>query len=117
TGSTPFYINYYTTRPLAGGHLYWHSRYRRSPEQQRQSLALLERQSVPFAVSSSDPVMGDFTRTYPQIADYLQRNYHEVPGTAGKIMVDSRRAPSGTYGPEHWPCFGPADRGAARNGQ
>jgi hypothetical protein len=117
TGSTPFHVNYYTTRPLAGGHLYWHSRYRSSPEQQRQSLALLERQPVPFAVSSSDPVMGDFTRTYPQIAEYLERHYREVPGTDGKILVDSRRTPSGTFGPERWPCFGPGDPPGARNGQ
>jgi hypothetical protein len=117
TGNTPFYINYYTTRPLAGGHLYWHSGYRRSPEQQRQSIALLERQPVPFAVSSSDPVMADFTRMYPQIAEYLGRHYREVPGTDGKILVDSRRTPSGTFGPERWPCFGAGGRDDARNGQ
>ena len=105
TGNTPFYIPYYTERPMAGGHLYWHSMYRHEDDQQQAALRLLAAQSVPFAVSSSDPVMGDFTRAYPLVARYLATRYEEVPGTHGRILVERQRARTGTFGPDGWPCF------------
>jgi hypothetical protein len=31
--TTPFYVNYYTRRPIAGGHLYWHTQWRGPDEE------------------------------------------------------------------------------------
>jgi len=104
TGTTPFDINYYAERPIAGGHLYWHSRWGADPPHERLSLALLERQSVPFVVANSDPVMEDFT-AYPAIRAYLLQHYADVGGTGGRILADTRRQPKRQWGDRSWPCF------------
>jgi hypothetical protein len=104
TGSTPFNVSYYAQRPIAGGHLAWKHGWRADPKHEQESLALLRRQSVPFAVSTRDPVLTDFRR-YPTIRAYLLENYAEVEGSQGKILVDTRRRPSGRFGPEGFPCF------------
>jgi len=103
-GMTPFDVNYYSGVPMAGGHLYWHSGWRSDPGREAESLALLARQSVPFAVSSSDPMMDDFKR-YPRIRAYLTRYYVALEGTAGRILVDHRRQPVRTWGVRNYPCF------------
>jgi hypothetical protein len=36
---------------------------------------------------------------------YLLKNYSEVEGSQGKILVDTRRRPTGQFGPEGFPCF------------
>jgi hypothetical protein len=104
TGSTPFHVNYYAERPMAGGHLYWHSGWRSDPVHEQESLALLQRQSVPFAISTHDPVLVDFVK-YPRIREYLMKNYAPVEGTSGKILVDTRREPTGRFGELGLPCF------------
>jgi len=104
TGSTPFHVNYYAERPMAGGHVYWHSGWRADPVHEQQSLALLERQSVPFAISTHEPLLDDFNR-YPRIRQYLMTNYAPVAGTGGRIFVDTRRQPPGRFGELGVPCF------------
>jgi 4-amino-4-deoxy-L-arabinose transferase-like glycosyltransferase len=104
TGSTPFNVSYYVQRPIAGGHLAWKHGWRSDPQREQESLALLRTQSVPFAVSTNDPVLIDFRR-YPRIREYLLKNYAEVEGSNGNILVDTRRRPSGRYGPNGFPCF------------
>jgi 4-amino-4-deoxy-L-arabinose transferase-like glycosyltransferase len=104
TGMTPFQVNYYVQRPLAGGHLYWRTGWRSSPAQEERSLALLQAQSVPFAVSNRRPVLEDFTR-YPRIAEYLRANYAEVEGSDGRILVDRRRHPAARFAGTAMPCF------------
>jgi hypothetical protein len=106
TGSTPFDVPYYTERPVAGGHLYWHQRWGSDPGHEAQSLALLERQSVPLAVSTQAPVLDELA-AYPHIRAYVARFYREVPGTHGAMLYDGRRTPSGQFGVQAWPCFGP----------
>jgi hypothetical protein len=104
TGSTPFNVSYYAQRPIAGGHLAWKHGWRADQQHEQESLALLRQQSVPFAVSTRDPVLTDFRR-YPAIREYLLKNYAEVEGSQGKILVDTRRRASGRFGPEGFPCF------------
>lgn len=104
TGMTPFQVNYYVQRPFAGGHLYWRTGWRSSPAHEARSLALLEAQSVPFAVSNRRPVIEDFTR-YPRIAEYLKANYTEVEGSEGRILVDRRRRPASQFAGTAMPCF------------
>ena len=104
TGSTPFQVNYYARRPIAGGHLFWRQRWRSDPVHEQQSLRLLLRQSVPFAFSTNDPVLDDF-KAYPTIREYLVENYVELEGSRGRLLVDTRRQPTGTFGSTGFPCF------------
>lgn len=104
TGSTPFQVNYYARRPIAGGHLFWRQRWRSDPAREQQSMKLLLRQSVPFAFSTNDPVLDDF-KAYPRIREYLVKNYVELEGSRGRLLVDTRRQPTGTFGSTGFPCF------------
>jgi hypothetical protein len=47
----------------------------------------------------------DTFKSYPRIHAYLAENYVPVEGTKGFIMVDKRRRPTGTFGPDRFPCF------------
>jgi hypothetical protein len=104
TGSTPYQVGYYVERPIAGGHLFWHHRWRSDPEHEMASLALLQRQSVPFALSTTDPVLEDF-KTYPRIRQYLIEHYVELEGSHGFLLIDKRRQPTGTFAAVGFPCF------------
>lgn len=104
TGPTPFHVSYYAERAVAGGHLYWDSRWGSDPATEARSLALLERQSVPIAMSTRDPIVEDF-QSYPKILEYLQTHYVPVDGSRGRLLVDSRRRPTGTFGADKLPCF------------
>lgn len=107
TGSTPFQVGYYTRRPPAGGHIFWRQRWRRDPVRQEESLALLRRQSVPFAYSTNEPVLQDL-EFYPKIRAYFAEHYAEFKG--GHLLIDRRRQPTGTFKALGLPCFG--ERGA-----
>jgi hypothetical protein len=104
TGQTPFQVGYYLERPIAGGHLFWHEGFRSDPVRERQSLELLQRQSVPFAYSTHDPVFDDFKR-YPRTLEYLRRHYVELEGSRGLVLVDTRRQATGMFEHLGFPCF------------
>jgi len=104
TGSTPYQVGYYTQRAIAGGQVQWHHGWRSDPVHARQSLTLLEAQSVPFAFSTHDPVLADLER-YPDIRRYFEQNYAEVTGSHGLLLVDRRRQPTGRFGALGLPCF------------
>ena len=103
-GGTPLDVSYYAHRPIAGGHINWHSGWRSDAEHETQSLELLQRQSVPIAFSTEDPVLDNFKR-YPRIRAYVEQYYVAVRGTDGYILVDSRRRPIRSFGPQGFPCF------------
>lgn len=104
TGSTPYQVGYLAERPIAGGHLQWAHEWRADPAHEAQSLALLERQSVPFAVSTHDPVLEDLA-AYPRIRDYFARHYVELEGTDGRLLIDTRRRATSRFGRLGLPCF------------
>jgi len=104
TGLTPPHVSYYAQRPIAGGHIRWRRGWRSDAVHEAQSLALLQHQSVPIAFSTADPVLDTF-KSYPHIHAYLEQYYAPVEGTKGFILVDTRRRPNGTFGPERFPCF------------
>jgi hypothetical protein len=107
TGSTPYYAPYYTHRPMAGGHVDWSlgpRGLRSDADREGQSLALLQRQSVPFVVGRGTDVIEVFRR-YPRIREYLLANYAPVDGTSGSILYDTRRDIVRTVGDDRWPCF------------
>ncbi|MBI2188920.1 MAG: hypothetical protein HYU37_17615 [Acidobacteria bacterium] len=104
TGSTPYQVAYYAQRKIAGGQLQWHHGWRSDTAHEAQSLALLQRQSVPFAFSTHDPVLDDF-KAYPRLHAYLTDNYDEIEGSGGLLLVDKRRPPTGRFGRLGFPCF------------
>jgi hypothetical protein len=104
TGSTPFDVTYYAQRPMAGGHQLWHRGWRSDPAHEAESLALLSRQRVPFAFSTSDPVLDDF-RQYPRIREYLVNNFSEVDGYDGRLLVNTTLQPVRGFGPMSLRCF------------
>jgi hypothetical protein len=104
TGSTPYQVGYYAERAIAGGHVQWHHGWRSDPVHEQQSLALLERQSVLFAVSTHDRVLDDL-KAYPHIHDYFLQHYAELQGTHGTVLVDRRRHRTGIFGQLGFPCF------------
>jgi 4-amino-4-deoxy-L-arabinose transferase-like glycosyltransferase len=104
TGSTPYQVAYYAQRPIAGGQLYWRHQWRSDSRHEAQSLALLEQQSVPFAFSTDEPVLKDFEH-YPRIRQYLTEHYVDLEGSNGRVLIDRRRQPTGTFGSLRFPCF------------
>ena len=103
-GSTPYHVGYYAERSVAGGHLFWHHRWRSDPMRERQSLALLKTQSVPFALSTENPIL-DELKMYPDIREYIAQNYVELEGSQGRLLIDRRRQPTGTFAALGFPCF------------
>lgn len=103
-GSTPYQVSYYAERPVAGGQLDWHHGYRSEPREEQRSLELLQRQSVPFAFSTHDPVLADLKR-YPRIRAHLDTHYRALEGSNGRLLVDTRRQPTRRYGDLELPCF------------
>lgn len=104
TGPTPYHAPYFSRRPIAGGHLAWPYGWRSDPEREAESLALLTRQSVPVAISTSGPVLNDL-RAYPRIQEYLRQHYTAVDGGQGLLLVDTRRRPTGRHAATGYPCF------------
>jgi hypothetical protein len=104
TGSTPFQVPYLVERPVAGGHLFWHRGWRSDSAHEAESLALLRRQSVPFAISTQVPVFEDL-QSYPRILAHFRSRYVELPATGGRLLVERGRRPLGHFGPLRYPCF------------
>jgi hypothetical protein len=104
TGSTPSQVNYLAERPFAGGHILWHHGWRSDPVHEQQALAQLHQQSVPFAFSTTDPVLDDF-KTYPRIRAYLLEHYKELEGSDGMLLIDTRRQETGVFAALGFPCF------------
>ena len=104
TGSTPYQVGYYVERPVAGGHVQWHHGWRSDPAHEHQLLRLIEGQSMPFAFSTHDPLLADLAK-YPRIHAYLMQHYAEIEGSGGRLLVDTRRHPTGSFGALGFPCF------------
>jgi hypothetical protein len=107
SGQTPYQIGYYTNHPVAAGHLYWHDRWRSDPKREAQSLALLERQSVPFAYATHNPIAHELA-PYPRLLAYFEAHYRPIEHSEGRLLYDTRRMPTGTFGKLGLPCFAAA---------
>ena len=104
TGSTPYYVPYFTNRPMAGGHLDWSIGLRADSKHEALSLELLKRQSVPFVVGRGRNVIDEF-RYYPRIRAHLAAHYRAVDGSGGSLLYDGRRQVVRSFGPDGLPCF------------
>jgi hypothetical protein len=104
SGPTPYQIGYYVQRPVAGGHVYWHDGWRSDPVREAQSLALIQRQSVPFAFSTDSAMLDDLKR-YPRIHDHVAARYRPIPGTGERVLIDAHRPAVRQFGEMQLPCF------------
>jgi hypothetical protein len=104
SGPTPYQIGYYVQRPVAGGHVYWHDGWRSDPVREAESLALLRRQSVPFAFSTDSAMLDDLKR-YPRIHGHIAARYRPIPGTGERVLIDAQRPPVRRFGHMQLPCF------------
>ena len=107
-------IPYYTERRVVG-HIFWGLGFRASADVQRETIALLDRDPVPFifGVGGARPLQ--FLEAYDQVHDYVSRRYTETHAILqdhldreGRILwlaVDSRRVPVRTYESLGLPCF------------
>jgi hypothetical protein len=103
SGSTPFDIGYLVERPIAGGHIYWHRGWRADRRHEDESLAMLQRQSVPFLIATTDPVLKDLEQ-YPRIYEFVRSRYTEVEGSGGALLVERARGATGKW-ELGLPCF------------
>jgi hypothetical protein len=120
-------IYFYVARGFAGGQVYLIQRWHNSPEDQRLTIARLDRQRVPIVIEKIDY---EYHHYFPLVADYIHERYREVPIQGDivqgfRVLVDSRLTATGTYEPLGAPCYRQSpdanrDRGSAgavpRNG-
>ena len=98
---------FYAERAFAGGQVYlipgWHD----SLDDQRLTVARLQRQRVPVVLESED---SDYEMFFPHVAEYIHANYRAVALSTDRlsgyrILVDRRLQPTGTYEPLGVPCY------------
>jgi hypothetical protein len=104
TGPTPYHVTYFSQRRTAAGHMWWPYHWRADPEGEAKSLELLQRQSVPIAISTQKPVLNDLER-YPRIQEYMRQHYTAIDGGKGQLLVDTRHRPTGVHAGTGYPCF------------
>jgi len=64
---------------------------------------MLRRQSIPFAIATTDPVLTDL-KQYPRIYEFVRSRYREVEGSGGALLVDRARRATGEW-ELGLPCF------------
>lgn len=102
---------FFSRRGFAGGHVTFLPGYYTSVDDQRATLTRLAAQSVPIALTDSRRYDSSFATEFPILRRHLDLNYHFVGEHAESdaprvgVLVDRRRAPTGTWGPRAWPCF------------
>jgi hypothetical protein len=98
-------------RAFAGGHADLRPGFFTTEEEQRLTIARLERQSVPVAMLETGASLAAFRESFPLVAAYLDE--HFVPagerdidgGAVVHLLVSRRMTPTRTYAPLDWPCF------------
>jgi hypothetical protein len=102
-------IYYYADRLMAPRHLVFVQGYQHLGDEQRLTLAKIERHSPPIVFANGD--LDSFTReVYPGVVQYVHREYEvagsmENDGQRYVILVKRGRAARGSYGDERWPCY------------
>lgn len=97
-------------RGFAGGVVSYQEGFYASEADQRETIARLEREPVPFAVriGVAEPI---FTRGFPLVASYVDARFAPLgevalPQEEGvRLLVDRRRPARGTDPSTGWPCF------------
>ena len=107
-------IPYYTERRVVG-HIFWGMGFLASQEQQRRTIAMLERDQVPLIVGVGGARPLQYLEPYELVHAYASKRYVEYypilqdqlnrKGIVIWLAVDSRRKPSSTYTRLGLPCF------------
>jgi hypothetical protein len=98
-------------RPFAGGHADLRPGFFATPEEQRLTVARLQRQSVPVAMLETGDSLAAFRESFPVVAAYLDEHYvlageRDVDGRfVVRLLVSRAAVPTRTYAPLDWPCF------------
>ena len=71
---------------------------------EREFSEVFRKYTLPFAFATHNPVLAELA-DYPEIEQHFRANYVEIEGTLGRLLVDRRRRPTGTYGRLALPCF------------
>jgi hypothetical protein len=106
-------LAYYTERRVVG-HIFWSMGFKATPEDQRRTIASVERQEVPFVMSfgGDGPLVN--LQAYNLVHDYVAKRYtrrYAIPEDKAErglpiwILSDGRREPTGTYELFGLPCF------------
>ena len=110
TGFAPE-VPFYAGRGFAGGHPVLYAGFHASPQEQRETLLRMARQTVPFVVVPPDRY-DEFRRLYPDVETHVRTSYRPLAEVAvdgftepSRIFVRSDLPPAGEYGPQKWPCF------------
>ena len=99
-------------RAFAGGHADLRPGFFEFEEAQRLTLERLRRQSVPIILLDTEDSLRSFYRSFPIVTAYIDQEYrqagmHTFDGRFGlTLYVRKDRAPSGTWAPLGWPCYG-----------
>jgi hypothetical protein len=99
-------------RAFAGGHADLRPGFFDTVDAQQLTIARLQRQSVPLVLLETDKSYSEFQKSFPLVMAYLDARY-ELAGTrvfddrfGVNLFVRRGVAPSGTYEPFGWPCYG-----------
>jgi hypothetical protein len=98
-------------RGFAGGRLDLRAGFFDTPEEQRLTVARLERQSVPIVIGPPSAGLEQFARELPIIAAHVQREYENYgdkdagDGLTFSLLVRRGMRATRTYAPLSLPCF------------
>lgn len=101
---------YYADRPFAGRLGFYMEGYWTSDSDERQNIALLEREQPVLALLETDREVTDLY-TYPRLVEYLAQSYHRIgqihasDGRSIEILARNDRRPLSSYGESQWPCY------------
>ena len=104
-------VPYYSRRGFAGGHVTSMGPFYGSDAEQRETIARMSRQDVPFVVAAPGGLV-DLGRRLPLIDEHVRTRYRQlitvtVDGAdePGYVLVRNDAKPVRTYGRDEWPCF------------
>jgi hypothetical protein len=106
-------IHYYADRGYGAGVPFFQNDHFSTPETQRWIVEQLEARSVPIVLVERATYRTYFEPHHPLLHEYLTARYRvaaesgfgDEPGQVYQVLVDTRRAPTGTYAPLGLPCF------------
>ena len=109
-GSFEPQIFFYAERAFAGGQVYLKGGWHESLDDQRLTIARLQRQRVPIVLISV-PTEGEVHSRFPLVYQYVRDNYREASRAnfGGRddyaVLVKRDLTPRGTYPPLGLPCY------------
>jgi hypothetical protein len=98
-------------RGFAGGRLDLRGGFYDRPEERRATVERLRKQRVPVVIGPTSAGEAAFSREFPEVAEYLEREYRSAGdkdmggGLTFALLVHRSATPAGVYEPLGFPCF------------